>query len=201
MPRGLSTALRDWDAASPQEPLETHSGFDFPWPVPSSRRRDIAVEFLSSSQSSAGSLTPTSFKCTKQPDAPSGPKICWHYPGEDTSAAMLTPPEDSGVHCTDAVNKAWRMKVAKFMKVMTYFGGGLLVGGVATLLRHSVQEFCPPGSINWALLCNPAMWFPAEEEDKTAASAAAAAKGRPKFKPKAKPKARADDEESDSYSD
>ena len=24
---------------------------------------------------------------------------------------------------------------------MTYFGGGLLVGGVATLVRHSVQEW------------------------------------------------------------
>ena len=27
--------------------------------------------------------------------------------GEDTSQALLTPPEDSGVHTTDAVNKDW----------------------------------------------------------------------------------------------
>eukprot|EP00439_Symbiodinium_sp_Y106_P009862 s6824_g1.t1 len=54
MPRGLAVALRDWDTTSPQEPVETHLGVDFPLPLSSSRRRDIAVEFLSSSQSSAG---------------------------------------------------------------------------------------------------------------------------------------------------
>eukprot|EP00438_Fugacium_kawagutii_P019569 Skav218435 [mRNA] locus=scaffold420:292169:294901:- [translate_table: standard] len=73
---------------------------------------------------------------------------------------MLTPPESSGVHTTDA---AWKMKVKKFTRIMTYFGGGLVVGGVATLLRRSVQEYCPPGSINWSKLCDPTSWFEEEE--------------------------------------
>ncbi|CAK9098435.1 Putative enoyl-CoA hydratase [Durusdinium trenchii] len=58
-----------------------------------------AEEFLT------GPQVPTSFRCSKQAGPPPGPKICYHYPGEDTSKAVLTPPESSGVHTTDHVNK------------------------------------------------------------------------------------------------
>mmetsp|Transcript_3943 Transcript_3943/g.7103 ORF Transcript_3943/g.7103 Transcript_3943/m.7103 type:complete len:199 (-) Transcript_3943:16-612(-) len=195
MPRGLAASLPDLEQWA--QPSLTDS---FATKPRQTRHQDFLLQ--------TGPQLPTSFRCTKKPEPPPGPKICWHYPGEDTSQAFLTPPEDPGVHTTDVVNKAWKMKVQKFIKVMTYFGGGLLVGGTATLLRRSIQECCPPGSINWATLCDPTSWF-AEEESKTAAAAAAAtgvapgAKGRPKFKAKAKPKARgrADDEESYSYED
>eukprot|EP00435_Cladocopium_sp_Y103_P025920 s1311_g6.t1 len=90
--------------------------------------------------------------------------------GEDTTQAMLEPPESSGVHTTDAVNKAWKMKVEKFTRIVTYFGGGLVVGGVATLLRRSVQEYCPPGSFEWSKLCDPTSWFEEEEDCREAAT-------------------------------
>eukprot|EP00434_Breviolum_minutum_P034049 symbB.v1.2.030135.t1/scaffold3365.1/size58364/1 len=179
-------------------------------------RQRVAVEFL-------GGL-PTSFKCSQQPEPPPGPKICYHYPGEELTQATLTPPESSGVHTTDAVNQAWKMKVQKLTRIVSYFGGGLVVGGVATFLRRSVQEHCPPGSIDWSKLCDPTSWFVEEEEPKAAAAAVTAGtavaaggvaaaspsgedpargkgKGKAKMKAKAKPKARAADEESYSYED
>lgn len=179
-------------------------GADVEWhALGSTQKLSRGAEFL------GGSLA-TSFKCRKQPEAPPGPKICYHYPGEDATKAMLEPPESSGVHTTDAVNKAWKMKVEKFTRIVTYFGGGLVVGGVATLLRRSVQEYCPPGSFQWSKLCDPTAWF--EEEDPKAAATAAAGtavaagaakgkgKGKAKVKAKAKAKARAD-AESSSYED
>ena len=83
---------------------------------------------------------------------------------------------------------------------------------MATFLRRSVQEHCPPGSINWAKLCDPSSWLEEEEEEKppavvaaspvatvatvapaetVAPAAEAKGKGKGKVKVKAKPKPRA----------
>ena len=91
-----------------------------------------------------------------------------------------------------------------------------MVGGVATFLRRSVQEHCPPGSINWAKLCDPSSWLGEEEPEEKPATVVGAApvatvapavpaaepekgRGKGKVKVKAKPKPRAREEE-ESYS-
>eukprot|EP00930_Biecheleria_cincta_P048292 TRINITY_DN33637_c0_g1_i1.p1 TRINITY_DN33637_c0_g1~~TRINITY_DN33637_c0_g1_i1.p1 ORF type:complete len:233 (+),score=38.39 TRINITY_DN33637_c0_g1_i1:100-798(+) len=202
----------------------TWSGFLVHVPPRALRTTAVAIDHY-------GGGTSTSFllnKCGKKPQV-LGPKICWHYPGEDTSVHLKPPPEDTGIHAMDMPSKAWEIKKQKFSRIACYFLGGLAAGGIATAGRIWQKENCPPESVDWDNLFNFSMSRlaaadEASEADQAgqaasssagAAAAAGAAAGRggkgggrgkakaagkPKAKPKPKPKAAPSDSDEDSDS-